>query len=262
MPRTKLSILILLKILFLSAITFAGDLQPGKTQEGVLRDGKGPTYTVMLKAGDYVESDVELRNTELIVTVYDPAGNKFRAFRLDEDYGALLRFVAEKTGAYRLEIAGQERSKTGKFSLTLRIVPLEERLAPTPAAPYGSARIKQLKSDLSAGKPDAVVRFWEEARARTTPLLEPFAADSRYVLATFLWQGNETTKNVFVELFPYVLAWPYDYSMARLGETNVWYKTIKMHRQTRCDKVRLSFGPQRDLLSPWQRPRLVKAKNV
>ena len=236
MRRKNFSTLILLvsEVLLVSTVTLASELQPGKTQEGMLRDGKGPTYTVMLKTGDYVEADADLRNTELIITVYDPAGIKFRAFRLDEDYGSLLRFVAEKSGTYRLEIAGKERSKTGNFSLTLRIVPLEERLTPTPAEPYESARIKQLKVDLRAGKPDAVARFWEEARARTTPLLEPFAADSRYVLATFLWQSNETTKNVFVELFPYVLAWPNDYSMARLGETNVWYKTIKMHRQTRC----------------------------
>jgi enterochelin esterase family protein len=236
MPRKKLPTLILLafELVLLSWIAVAGDLQPGKAQEGALHDGKGPTFTLQLKAGDYVEADADLRNTELIITVLTPAGSKFRAFRLDEDYGAQLRFVAEKTGSYRLKVAGQERSKTGNFSLTLRIVPLEERLAPTPAAPYESVRIKQLKTDLSAGKPDAVARFWEETRAMTTPLLEPFAGDSRYVLATFLWQGNETTKNVFVELFPYVLAWPNDYSMARLGETNVWYKTIKMHRQTRC----------------------------
>jgi enterochelin esterase family protein len=231
----SISILLIGELVLLATVTAAGELQPGKAQEGTLRDGKGPTYTIMLKAGDYVESDVDLRNTELIITVYDPAGSKFRAFRLDEDYGLKLRFVAEKTGTYRLEVNGTERSKTGNFSITInKILPLEERLAPTPAEPYESARMKQLKADLSAGKPDAVARFWEEARAKTTPLLEPFAADSRYVLATFLWQGNETTKNVFVELFPYVLAWPGDYSMARLGETNVWYKTIKMHRQTRC----------------------------
>jgi enterochelin esterase family protein len=54
------------------------------------------------------------------------------------------------------------------------------------------------------------------------------------MLATFLWQGNETTRNVLVDLFPYEVAWPDDYRMVRLGETNVWYKTIKMHQKTRC----------------------------
>jgi enterochelin esterase family protein len=87
---------------------------------------------------------------------------------------------------------------------------------------------------LSAGKPDAVARFWEDARAKTTPLLEPFSSDSRYVLATFLWKGDETIRNVFVQFVPYSLAWPDDYRMVHLSSTDVWYKTIKMHRQTRC----------------------------
>jgi enterochelin esterase family protein len=238
MPRGIFPALSLLvcEFLFLSTITFAVDLQPGKTQEGALHDGKGPTYTLQLEAGDYVEAEAGLRNPELVITVYDPAGKKFRAFRLDSDYGSQLRFIAEATGAYRLEVAGSANSKDGNFSITFsKVVSLEERLSTAqPAEPYESARIKQLKADLSSGKPDAVTRFWEEARVKTTPLLEPFSADSRYMLVTFLWQGAAITRNVFVQLVPYTLTWPDDYRMVRLGETNVWYKTIKMHRQTRC----------------------------
>jgi enterochelin esterase family protein len=228
--------LLVCEFLFLSTITFAGDLKLGKTQEGVLRDGKGPTVTLQLKAGDYVEADADLHNTELVITVYGPAGSKFRAFRLDPDYGAQLRFIAEAAGTYRLEVAGSGSSKDGNFSITLsQVVSLEERLSTAPPAePYESVRIKQLKSDLSAGKPDAVARFWEEARAKTIPLLEPFSSDSRYVLATFLWKGDETIRNVFVQFVPYSLAWPDDYRMVHLSSTDVWYKTIKMHRQTRC----------------------------
>src|SRR5215467_12493167 len=120
--------LLVCELLFLSTIAFAGDLQPGKTQEGALRDGKGPTFTVTLKAGDYIESDVDLRDTELVITVYDPAGNKFRAFRLDSDYGSQLRFIAEAAGAYRLEVAGSVSGKDGNFSITLsKVVSLAER---------------------------------------------------------------------------------------------------------------------------------------
>jgi len=245
-------ILLVCELVLLSGIAVSGELQPGIAEEGTLRDGKGPVYTVTLKAGDYVEADADLRNTELMVTVHDPAGNKFRTFRLDSDYGAQFRFVAEAPGTYRLEVNGTAKSKAGNFSITLtRIVPVEERLTPTPPAqPYESARIKQLKAELSADQPDAVTRFWEEARAKTTPLLESIEGDNQYILATFLWQGNETTKNVFVQLFPYVAAWPDDYSMVRLGKTNIWYKTIKMHRQTRC-VYRLAanatyFHPSRD----------------
>ncbi|HYX54067.1 MAG TPA: alpha/beta hydrolase-fold protein, partial [Candidatus Limnocylindrales bacterium] len=248
----SISILLLCPLLGLSAVSSAAELQVGKMQEGTVHDGKGPGYTLPLKAGDYVEAELNLGKTELVITIYDPAGSKCRAFRLDEDYGAQLRFVAEATGIYRLEVAGRKASETGKFSLTLsKVVPLEQRLAAAPGPNhYESTRIKQLNAEVKAGKQDAVARFWEEARAKGTPLLEPIAGDSRFMLATFLWQGDQTTKNVFVELFPYVLAWPVDYSMVRLGETDVWYKTIKMHRQTRC-VYRLAanasyFNPGRD----------------
>lgn len=250
--RKKISILILFEILLLSTVALADELQPGKTQEGMLRDGKGPTYTIALKTGDYVEADADLHNTELVIMVYDPAGSKFRAFRLDEDYGKQIRFIAEAAGTYRLEVASQEKSKAGNFTITLsKLVSLEERLSTAPPAEsYESAKIRRLKTDLNAGKPDAVIRFWEEVRAKTTPLLEPIEDDKQYMLATFLWQGNETTRNVLVDVFPYEVAWPGDYRMVRLGETNVWYKTIKMHRQTRC-VYRLSpnityFTPSRD----------------
>ena len=103
--------MLVFEILVLSTITLAADLQPGKTQEGMLRDGKGPTLTLQLKAGDYVEAEADLHNTELVITVYEPAGSKFRAFRLDSDYGAQLRFISEATGTYRLEVAAAGAAK-------------------------------------------------------------------------------------------------------------------------------------------------------
>jgi hypothetical protein len=111
MPRRVISISILVICALVSRSTVAEELQIGKAQEGTLHDRKGPTYILMLKAGDYVEAEVDLRGTELIIAVCDPAGSKFRAFRLDEDYGAQFRFVAEAAGAYRLEVAGQGKSK-------------------------------------------------------------------------------------------------------------------------------------------------------
>jgi enterochelin esterase family protein len=228
-------ILIVCKLLGFSTVTSAAELQSGKAQEGVLRDGKGPSYTVTLKAGDYMQTDLDLHHTELVVTIYDPSGGKFRAFRLDSDYGTEMSFVAEAAGTYRLHVNGSERSKGGNFSITLtRIASLEERSAPAPPAePYESARIKQLKADLSAGKPNVVTSFWKEVQAKTTPLLEPIEGDSKYMLATFFWQGNESTKNVVVDYFPYSLAWPDDYRMLHPSGTNVWYKTLKINRQAR-----------------------------
>ena len=246
------SILVFCGIFCATAAAIPAELQPGKAQEGALHEGKGPIYILRLKASEYVESDVDLRTTELVISVYDPAGKSFRTFWLDSDYGTQLRFIAETAGIYRLEVAGQERSKTGSFSITVsKTMSLEERLSTAPLPErYESAAIKQLRADLSAGKPDAVAGFWKEARTNTTPLLEPIAGDKQSMLVTFLWQGNETTRNVLVDLFPYDVAWPDDYRMAQLGNANIWYKTIKMNRQTRC-VYRLApnatyFAPTRD----------------
>lgn len=223
------------KLLVLSMLANATELQIGKAQEGALQNGKGATYTVTLTAGDFVQANVDLHNTELIITVYDPSGSKFRAFRLDPDYGSQVLFVAEATGAHRLDVNGTEQSKAGTYSITLiKVVSVDERLAPVPAPElYESDQIKKLKADLSAGKPNAVASFWEDAATRTTPLLEPIQGDTQYMLATFLWQGNETTRNVVVQWFPYVRAWPDDYRMVHLAGTNVWYKTLRVHRQAR-----------------------------
>jgi enterochelin esterase-like enzyme len=226
---------IFLVLFFLSALAGTTELQVGKAQEGALHDGRGDTYTVKLTAGDYLQATVDLRDTALIITVYDPSGSKFRAFRLDPDYGTQVRFVAESTGTYRLETAGSERTKTGNYSITLdKVVSLDERLALAPAPElYESGWIKKLKADLKAGKPDALPRFWEEVAAKTTPLLEPLAGDNKYMLVTFLWKGNDATRNVEVQWFPYARAWPDDYRMVHLASANVWYKTFKVNRQGR-----------------------------
>ncbi|HEV2963969.1 MAG TPA: alpha/beta hydrolase-fold protein [Candidatus Angelobacter sp.] len=229
------SIFLVCKLLFLSTLANASELQIGKAQQGVLHGGRGDTYTVTLKAGDYMQSDVDLRDTELVITVYDPSGSKFRAFRLDSDYGTQVIFIAESTGTYRLEVGGSERSKEGNYSITLTtVVSLDERLAPAPPPElYESDQIKKLKTDLSAGRPNAVADFWKDVTAKTTPLLEPIEGDKQYMRATFLWQGNEATKNVIVQWYPYTRAWPDDYRMAHLAGTNVWYKTFKINRQAR-----------------------------
>lgn len=238
MQHTMLStsVFLVCKLLVLSTLSHATELQVGKVQKGALHNGKGDNYTVMLKSGDYMQADIDLGDAELIITAYDPSGGKFRAFRLGSDYGTQARFVAESTGTYRLEVEATEPSKAGNYSITLtRVVSLDERLVPSPPPEsYESDQIRKLKIDVSAGKANAVASFWDSAAARTTPLLESVAGDNQYMLVTFLWKGDQTTtRNVAVQWFPYARAWPDDYRMVHLSDTNVWYKTFKVHRQAR-----------------------------
>ena len=153
--------LLLGKLLLFAALTYAVDLQVGKAEEGVLQGGKGPSYNLSLKAGDYMRADLSLGDTELIITVYDPSGNRFRAFRLGGDYGTEVFFVAESTGTFRLQVEGTRQGKEGKYRITLtQVVSLDERLAPVPPPElYQSNLIKKLKADLSGGKPNVHCRL-------------------------------------------------------------------------------------------------------
>lgn len=222
-------------LLLASTLLNATDLQPGKAQEGVLHDGRGDAYDLKLRAGDYVQVDFDLRIAEVLAAVYDPAGARFRAFRADKDNGTQITFIAEATGTYKLEVTGTERSQDGSYSITLsRVVSLDERLAASPPREtYESSTIKKLRAELHDGKENAVTGFWQAAKAKTTPLVEPIEGDNKYMLATFLWQGNEATRNVEVQWFPYSRAWPDDYRMVHLENTDVWYKTMRIHRQAR-----------------------------
>jgi enterochelin esterase-like enzyme len=50
---------------------------------------------------------------------------------------------------------------------------------------------------------------------------------------TFLWRGKPDTRNVMVLWLPYAGVAPDEYLMERVGETDVWYKTIKVDRTMR-----------------------------
>jgi len=67
-------------------------------------------------------------------------------------------------------------------------------------------------------------------------LIEPIAGDPDNMAVTFLWRGLPNTRNVLVLWLPYAGAAPDEYLMARLGQTDAWYKTIKVDR-----KMRLSY---------------------
>jgi len=231
---SSVSALLACTILTFLSSAIATELQVGKAQEGTLTNGKAVGYTLPLKAGDFVQANVDRRETELIITIYAPSGEKFRAFRIDPDYTSQIVFIAPDAGQYRLDVAGTEGSKSGSYSIVVtKIVPMQQRMSPPPVPQPESPRIKQLNADLNAGKPNALADFWQEVKTRTTPLIEPIEGDSQYALATFLWQGNSATQDVVVVWFPYVRGWPDDFRMVRLGETNVWYKTLRINRQER-----------------------------
>lgn len=220
--------------LLFDSVLFANEthLQLGKTVEGSLAVGETYSFTVTLNAEDFVQIKFDPRGKELVVISYGPSGYKLRGTVLGPNQSE-FNFVADSAGTYRVDVTGKEKTSDGPFMITLeRIVTLAERLAP-PKPAYESPQIKALRSSVEAGKQGSIDAFWAEIKKNGTPLMEPLAGDDKNMLVTFLWRGASETHNVFVLRFPYAAGKPDDYYMARLGGTDLWYKTVKVGKQTR-----------------------------
>jgi enterochelin esterase-like enzyme len=217
-----------------SRMSWAADteLQAGKAQDGALSAARADSYSLTLTAGDLVEANVVTHGSRLIITVYGPSGSKVRGFRFDA-LDRKIRFIADDPGKYRLEVALDGTAKEGPYTITLtRIIALADRLTPV-AERYESPRIKALRTALSAGQANAVEAFWQEVRTKGAPLVEPQEGNEKDMLVTFLWQGTANTRNVMVMWFPFTFHQPDDYRLTRLGETNVWYKSLSVDKRKR-----------------------------
>jgi enterochelin esterase family protein len=217
-----------------SRATLAGEpeLKLGKILEGSLSPGQAQSFVVSLAEGDFAQLGVNPRGQTLIVKTYDPSGKPFRGADLGPEEDK-LNLVAEAPGSYRVEVAAADKRATVTYTIALeKVVTLEARLAP-PKPVVESQRIGALRAGVERGDRESVNAFWEEVKKAGAPLIEPIAGDRENMAVTFLWKGKPDTHNVMVLWTPYAGVVPDEYLMARLGETNVWYKTIKVDRKMR-----------------------------
>jgi len=231
-----------------SRATLAGEpeLKLGQVRESSLSPGQAQSFVVSLGDGDFAQIGVNPRGLALVVKTYDPSGNPFRGAELGPQEDK-LNFVTEVAGAYRVEVAAVDKRATGTYTIALeKVVTLAARLTP-PKPLVESQRIRALRASVQHGERESVDAFWEEVKKAGAPLIEPIAGDSENMAVTFLWRGKPDTHNVLVLWTPYAGVVPDEYLMERLGETDVWYKTIKVDR-----KMRLAYS-----LAPnaaWLRP--------
>jgi enterochelin esterase family protein len=101
------------------------------------------------------------------------------------------------------------------------------------AEPTTSPRIAALKRELEGGNDAALEAFWREVERAGTPLIEPIAGDETTYLVTFLWRdGMADRKNVVV--CSHALGWSFVRNqMARLPDSDVWYRTYQLPAATR-----------------------------
>jgi enterochelin esterase family protein len=91
-----------------------------------------------------------------------------------------------------------------------------------------SPRLMNLQSQLKSGDRVALANFWKEIEERGAPIIEPAAGSGGDMLVTMLWRAREETKNVFVFRLGDVSK-----PMARLLETDLWYKTFQLQKGAR-----------------------------
>lgn len=91
-----------------------------------------------------------------------------------------------------------------------------------------SPRLATLRDRLKSGDRKALADFWKEISERGAPIVEPATGSDREMLVTILWRATEETRNVFVFHLP-----PIDKPMARLLDTDLWYKTFRLQKGAR-----------------------------
>jgi enterochelin esterase family protein len=96
--------------------------------------------------------------------------------------------------------------------------------------PTISPQIEALRQAIEAGNARALVAFWDEVAERGAPLIEPLAGDDEHSLVTFVWRGGETRGVALISL----LTSAADREMARLPNTDLWYKTCRVRNDVRA----------------------------
>jgi hypothetical protein len=91
-----------------------------------------------------------------------------------------------------------------------------------------SPRLAALRDQLKSGDRKALDKFWKEITESGAPIIEPAAGSDREMLVTMLWRAREETKNVFVFRLGDVSK-----PMARLLDTDLWYKTFRLQKGAR-----------------------------
>lgn len=95
-----------------------------------------------------------------------------------------------------------------------------------------SAIINSTRDELIRGNTSSVEDFWIEIGNKGAPIIESIEGDIQNNFITFVYKGDDTTKNVVV-----IGAFPgFDYTqnqMDRLLDTDIWYKTYKVRNDIR-----------------------------
>jgi enterochelin esterase family protein len=103
------------------------------------------------------------------------------------------------------------------------------RLSSTESSSFDSPRLATLAKGWNAGDKTALDAFWKSVQGKT-PLVEDIDADKDKVFVTFLWRGDAETKKVLLQGG---LPSDSDKPLSRLADTDLWYRTERMPKDSR-----------------------------
>jgi enterochelin esterase family protein len=226
----------------------------GTMVQGELRPGASAVHRLEAVAGDLVVGPFEVQGgAPLWFKAYAPSGETVRATEVGAErrptFSGPVGFVAPVTGMFRVEVIARGAT-TASWRWTPSMTSPAQAMAGShfhPIITYESPRIVRLAKDVADGAPRAVEAFWEEVAASGSPIVEPVPASRARgrgagaggappdddVFVTFVWRQIYDTYAVEILRPPFG---PRDYRlMSRLPGTDVWYKTMKVHRTTRFE---------------------------
>ena len=189
-------------------------------------------YPILLNDGDYVEVSLTTRSGTASLLVANPDGSLMRDFgRTSLGNRKTYAFAAEGGGVFSLNIVNPGE-QAAIYELTLqKIVSLDERFRPGEwIDPDPSPRIQELRKQITSGETNTE-SFWKEVEAHGTPLVERLNAN--YWLVTFLWRAQHDTRSVMVVGSFNVPGPTRNNLMHRIGDSDVWYLTLKLPKGAR-----------------------------
>ena len=114
---------------------------------------------------------------------------------------------------------------------------------------YSSSKINSLVEQIRIGNANSLNLFWENVEREGSPLIESIKDDDNNALLTYIFKGDENTKNVVV-MHP--ICWK-DYKnnmLINIPGTNVWYKSYIIRNDVRG---RYDFSVNDALDEDWSR---------
>jgi enterochelin esterase-like enzyme len=105
--------------------------------------------------------------------------------------------------------------------------------SPTSSAsgPNSSPAIVSLRRQIQSSPEVAEREFWASVHRNGAPLIETIPGEKNYSFVTFLWHGDDQTRNVVI--FDGVADFDANDRMARIDGTNIWYKTYRVRNDAR-----------------------------